>query len=83
MSKRIADQIDSFKYKGEHRTISILDDYGIKETKLDMLVWSHPDIDHSFGMLDLLNEYCGDKTRVVLPYDLNGKAWNKVKLLDK
>lgn len=70
--------IDSFKYKGEHKTIELLNDYGIKEKKLNMLVWSHPDLDHTFGIDQILNFYCNEDTCVVLPYDVNGEAWNKV-----
>lgn len=32
--------IDSFKYKGIHKTIELMDQYGIKDKKLNMLIWS-------------------------------------------
>lgn len=70
--------VDSFKYKKEHKTIDIMDKYNLKENKLDMLVWSHPDYDHTYGLTDILHYYCSDKTTVILPYDLNGEAWNKI-----
>lgn len=70
--------IDSFKYKGIHKTKDLMDQYGIKDRKLNMLVWSHPDYDHTYGLQELLNVYCDENTRVVLPYDLNGEAWNKI-----
>jgi beta-lactamase superfamily II metal-dependent hydrolase len=71
--------IDSFKYKGIHKTTELMDQHGIKDKKLDMLVWSHPDYDHTYGIQEILNGYCNENTRVVLPYDLNGEAWNNVK----
>ena len=71
--------IDSFKYKGIHKTTELMDQYDINEKKLDMLIWSHPDYDHTFGIKEILNGYCDEHTRVVLPYDLNGEAWNNVK----
>jgi beta-lactamase superfamily II metal-dependent hydrolase len=70
--------IDSFKYKGIQKTTDLMNKYGIKDQKLNMLVWSHPDYDHTYGLQEILNCYCDENTRVVLPYDLNGKAWNKV-----
>ena len=70
--------IDSFKYKGEHKTLDIMDNYGLKDRKVDMLVWSHPDYDHTYGLNEILNSYCCEETMVILPYDLNGAAWNKV-----
>lgn len=70
--------IDSFKYKGEHKTLDIMNEYNLKEKKLDMLIWSHPDYDHTYGLNEIINNYCSENTQVVLPYDLNGKAWNKV-----
>ena len=70
--------IDSFKFKGVHKTIEIMDKYNLKKQKLDMLVWSHPDYDHTFGLNEIINYYCGENTQVVLPYDLNGNAWDKI-----
>lgn len=70
--------IDSFKYKGVHKTLDIMERYGLKDRKVDMLVWSHPDYDHTYGLNEILNYYCSEDTIVILPYDLNGAAWNKV-----
>lgn len=70
--------IDCFKYKGANKTVDIMSAYGLKEQKIDMLIWSHPDYDHTFGIDTILNQFCSKDTIVVLPYDLNGEAWNKV-----
>lgn len=71
--------IDSFKYEGINKTIDILKQWGINKDKLNMLVWSHPDYDHTFGINEIINMFCNENTMVILPYDLNGEAWNKIK----
>lgn len=72
--------IDCFKYKGENKTIDILGQWGISKNndKLNMLVWSHPDYDHTYGLDAVIYNCCDENTKVILPYDLNGKAWNKI-----
>lgn len=71
--------IDSFKHKGVNKTVDILNLWGINKDKLNMLVWSHPDYDHTFGINEIISRFCNEDTMVILPYDLNGEAWNKVK----
>lgn len=71
--------IDSFKYKGLNKTIDILNLWGINRDKLNMLVWSHPDYDHTYGIDEIIHKFCDENTMVLLPYDLNGEVWNKVK----
>ena len=69
--------IDSFKYKGEHKTLDIMDDYNLKVLKLNMLIWSHPDFDHTLGLKEIIQNYCDENTQVVLPYGMTGDDWNK------
>mgnify|MGYP000223399779 CR=1 FL=1 len=71
--------IDSFKYKGLNKTIDILNQWGINKDKLNMLVWSHPDYDHTYGIDEIIHNFCDENTMVLLPYDLNGEVWNKIK----
>ena len=71
--------IDSFKYKGLNETVEILNQCGIDKEKLNMLVWSHPDYDHTYGINEIINKFCNENTMVILPYDLNGEVWNNVK----
>ena len=71
--------IDSFKYKRINKTVDILCRFGVDKDKLNMLVWSHPDYDHTFGINEIINGFCDENTKVILPYDLNGEVWNKVK----
>lgn len=71
--------IDSFKYKELNETVEILNQCRIDKDKLNMLVWSHPDYDHTYGIDEIIYKYCNENTMVLLPYDLNGEIWNKVK----
>ena len=58
--------IDTFKKKNIHITKEILEHYGIK--RIDILCWSHPDNDHSWGLDELLENYCDDQTDFLYPY---------------
>lgn len=64
--------IDSFCYKKHNKTISLLRTNGLKDIKVNMLCWSHPDADHSLGLIDILKEYCSSQTKVLVPLGLNG-----------
>ena len=46
--------------------------YGISPNNpLDLIIWTHPDSDHSLGLDKVLKTYTGDKTLVVLPEGAN------------
>lgn len=63
--------IDSYKAKeSEFFTSKILDEN--KVSKLNMLCWTHPDIDHSLGIEDLFDKYCDANSVVFIPTYLNG-----------
>lgn len=66
--------IDSFKYLGNNKTIEILSYYKIKS--INLLCWSHPDIDHTWGIDDILKSYCDPTTKVVLPFALSDPSFN-------
>lgn len=70
--------IDSFKYKREHKILDFMDEYNLNEQKLNMLVWSHPDYDHTYGLNEIIRKYCNENTQVVLPYGMTGEDWNKI-----
>ena len=53
--------IDSY-YLGKNRLYPILDFYGINQRKLDSLIWTHPDLDHSKGIVDIVDLYCNENT---------------------
>jgi hypothetical protein len=70
--------IDSFKYKKCNKTKDILSSVGIKV--LDVFCWSHPDIDHTFGIEDIFNNFCVDrKTRVVIPFAFSDPNFSNFK----
>lgn len=70
--------IDSFKYKRCNKTKEILSNEGIKT--LDVFCWSHPDIDHTFGIEDILNNYCNSiNTRVIIPFAFSDPNFSNFK----
>lgn len=70
--------IDSFKYRGVNKTVDVMSSLGLDNQKIDMLIWSHPDYDHTYGIDSILNRFCNDNTAILLPYDLNGEQWSKI-----
>ena len=70
--------IDCFQSGAQNKTADILKANHIDTSKLNMLVWSHPDYDHTHGLQSVLSDYCDENTHVVLPNDLNGEIWVKV-----
>ena len=63
--------IDSYKAKkSEFFTSKILDDN--KVSKLNILCWTHPDIDHSVGIEELFEQYCDNESSVYVPIYMNG-----------
>lgn len=69
--------IDSFKCAGNNKTIEILKSYNIKV--VDLLCWSHPDIDHTWGIDDILQSYCSPTTKIVIPFALSDPSFNSYK----
>lgn len=61
--------IDCFEIESTNKTLNLLNELGIKF--LDILCWSHPHEDHSFGMEKLLKDHVSDKTNVIFPDGLN------------
>lgn len=63
--------IDSYKAKGsDFFSSKILDEN--KVSKLNILCWTHPDIDHSLGIEELFDKYCDANSVVLVPTYLNG-----------
>jgi beta-lactamase superfamily II metal-dependent hydrolase len=58
--------VDSYKLKQRNVTLEFLiDKYNVSH--IDMLCWSHPHIDHSKGLSELIERLCGEKTEYILP----------------
>lgn len=68
--------IDCFSYKGINKTDEILSKYNI--TNINMLCWSHPDSDHTKGIDVIINKYCSQTTKIILPQGLNGKDYDLI-----
>jgi len=73
--------IDCFEYNDINKSIEILSKY--KVNKLNLLCWTHPDEDHSVGMMDIINGYCDSGTKILLPEGLNGDEGNIADFTDK
>lgn len=61
--------IDSYELQGKNKTIDFLG--GDRTKKLDFLCWSHPDKDHSVGLVDVMNVCCDGKTNICIPGTLD------------
>lgn len=59
--------IDFFEINDDNKVISILNQYHINESKLDHIVWTHPDKDHSVGLSRIIKNYTSDKTIYLIP----------------
>ncbi|MEH2873902.1 hypothetical protein AAH030_12455 [Phocaeicola vulgatus] len=68
--------IDCFTYKKLNKTEEILNTYGISQ--IDMLCWSHPDLDHTKGIDIIINKFCKETTKIMLPQGLNGKEYDVI-----
>lgn len=58
--------VDCYKLKKRNVTLEFLEDK-YKVSHIDMLCWSHPHIDHSRGLVELMERLCREKTEYVLP----------------
>lgn len=65
--------IDSYKKrKEENQLFTLLEQYGISmENPIDMLIWTHPDRDHSRGIPDIIERYVRPNTRIIMPDGAN------------
>jgi len=58
---------DCYEQNGINIFESVLDLYNIQDEKLDYLIWTHPDHDHSVGFSNIVNKYTSRKTIVIYP----------------
>lgn len=45
----------------------VLNRYGLDTKKLDFFVWTHPDLDHSLGIPQIIENYSNQYTQILLP----------------
>lgn len=62
--------IDCCSYQQTNKTFEILNKYDLDKQKLNMLCWSHPDLDHTQRMNDLITRYCNTFTKILSPYGI-------------
>ena len=65
--------IDSFQEADCNKSLEILGNNGIGTSKLDLLCWTHPDKDHTDGLLSIVSDFCNKETKVLIPYGLEAK----------
>ena len=57
--------VDCFQIDNINKVKDILMENSI--CKLDFICWTHPDLDHSKGMKEILEEYVSEKTQIWIP----------------
>lgn len=62
--------IDCYTENSINKTIEILNEYNIES--LDLLCWTHPDDDHSLGIQDIVENFCTNNTKILLPEGIYG-----------
>lgn len=59
--------VDSFIPCGKNGIKDVLNRYGLDTKKLDFFVWTHPDLDHSLGIPQIIKNYSNQYTQILLP----------------
>lgn len=57
--------IDSFYRKKQHRTVELLRENNVD--RLNLICWTHPDSDHSYGIDAILSEFGDNQTKIITP----------------
>lgn len=75
--------VDCYETNGQNKLEAIFQKYGINKRKLDYVIWTHPDRDHSVGFSKIASLYSSNKTRYLLPDGLSFwevfTDWDKLK----
>ena len=78
--------IDCYESNRMNRFSDIFRKYNIDNQKLDVIIWTHPDIDHSIGFKNIIDNYIGPNTYFILPESLtkqNIKSSSAIKTFDE
>jgi len=62
--------IDCFESDDINKTVDVL--LANKVKAVDLLCWSHPDDDHTKGLIDVIDKFCSSKTKIILPEGVYG-----------
>lgn len=57
--------VDCFRLDDVDKVNDILEENGVE--KLDFICWTHPDLDHSKGLKDIIKNYVSEKTYIWIP----------------
>lgn len=67
---------DCYEQNDTNKMFSILNQYGLDNRKLDFVIWTHPDEDHSVGFESLLKKYTSQRTIALLPEGVTKKVFD-------
>lgn len=71
--------IDSYQIDGNNKFEALLKHYSIDSSKLDYFIWTHPDLDHSLGIPEIIKNYTNKETRYLVPVGLTSKVLKSMK----
>ncbi len=75
--------VDCYESNGQNKMGAIFQKYGLDKRKLDYVIWTHPDRDHSVGFSKIVSQYSSEKTLYLLPDGLTFREvftdWEKIK----
>ena len=63
--------VDCYEMNNQNRIENALKRYKLQEKKLDFVIWTHPDRDHSIGYSNIVANYSSKKTLYLLPEGLS------------
>lgn len=63
--------IDCFEHDHINQMTDVLNNYNINDRKLDFVIWTHPDLDHSVGFSNIVDRYCSRNTICLMPDGIN------------
>lgn len=69
--------VDCYVKGDMNKTKELLDRFHVEH--IDLLCWSHPDKDHSVGVDTLIENFCNDKSYILVPYGIEGRDGDCVK----
>ena len=70
--------VDCYLEKHREHFIEILEEYKIsKSNPIDLIIWTHPDNDHSKGLEKIISKYANTKTIIVTPDGMN--IWTMIR----
>lgn len=69
--------VDCYAKGDVNKTKELLDKFHV--VHIDLLCWSHPDKDHSVGVDTLIENFCDDRSYILVPYGIEGRDEDCVK----